>query len=266
MTTATIPSGIRLTGGGLLRSEWIKLRSLRSTVWSYVIVVLASVGLAALMAANFPVDGIPSDSASALAVRVATFGLYFGQLVVAVLGVLVITGEYSTGMIRSTLTADPRRLGALWAKAAVLFATTFVVGAVASILSFLVASPILSARGATPSLLDAAVILPLLGGGLYLGLVAVLGLGIGTVLRSGAGGLAAALGIVLLLPVVLQMIPAAWAQNLVPFTFSQAGSALFAAPLPGADLADLWRNLAIALGWLVAALGGGALLLKRRDA
>ncbi len=266
MTTATVPTSIRLTGGGLLRSEWIKLRSLRSTVWSYAIVVLVSLGMAALMASNFPVDGAPADAHNAIAVQVATFGLFFGQLVVAVLGVLMISGEYSTGMIRSTLTADPRRLGALWAKTVVLFATTFVVGAVASILSFLVASPILTGRGISASLFEPAVFLPLLGGGLYLGLVAVLGLGIGTILRSGAGGIAAALGLVLLLPVVLQMIPVEWAQNLVPFTFSQAGSALFAAPLPGADVAELWRNLAIALGWVVVGIGGGAVLLKRRDA
>ena len=266
MTTATLPSGIRLTGGGLLRSEWIKLRSLRSTVWSYALVVLVAVGMAALMAANFPVDGAPPEAHGAIAVQVATFGLFFGQLVVAVLGVLVISGEYSTGVIRSTLTADPRRLGALWAKTAVLFATTFVVGAVASIVSFLVAAPILSGRGVSASLLEPAVILPLLGGGLYLALVAVLGLGIGTILRSGAGGIAAALGLVLLLPVVLQMIPVEWAQNLVPYTFSQAGSALFAAPLPGDDAVDLWRNLAITVGWAVAGIGGGAVLLKRRDA
>lgn len=255
-----------LTGGGILRSEWIKLRSLRSTVWSYVFVVLGSLGMAALMATNLPTDGIPAEGHAALAVQASTFGIFFGQLIVAVLGVLVISGEYSTGMIRSTLTAVPRRLGALWAKIVVLFVATFVIGAASAIGSFLLASPILAGRGISASLFDPEVILPLLGGGLYLAVVAVFAVGLGTILRSSAGGIAAALGVLLLLPIVLQMIPADWARDIVPYLLSSAGASLFASPMPGAEVADLWEDLLITLAWVVVSVGGAAVLLKRRDA
>jgi ABC-2 type transport system permease protein len=92
---------------------------------------------------------VPDAEQASFLLQASVFGVYFGQLVVAALGVLVISGEYSTGMIKSTLTAAPRRLSALWAKVAVLFTTTYVVGLFAILGSFLVASPILAGRAST---------------------------------------------------------------------------------------------------------------------
>ncbi|HWR84580.1 MAG TPA: ABC transporter permease [Rhodoglobus sp.] len=270
MTTATLSPSLttaRLSGSGILRSEWIKLRSLRSTVWSYLIVIAMSLGLAALLASTMPDEALRLGDPAATALGSATGGLMFGQLVVAVLGVLVVSGEYSTGMIRSTLTAVPRRLPALWAKAVVLFVATFVVGAVSTVGSFLLASSILGGRGIEASLLDEGVLLALAGGSLYLALVAVFALGIGTMLRSSAGGIAAALGILLLLPVVLQLIPTEWAADLIPYTPSAAGMALSA--LPGDTIAgqpEVWQSGLALLAWVAASILGAALLLKRRDA
>ena len=262
-----LPKASGLTFAGVLRSEWIKLRTVRSTSWSYAIVVVISLGMAAIMSLSLdlPEGGaMPAALQSSLVVQASTFGIFFGQLVVAVLGVLVVGGEYSTGMIRSTLTAVPRRLPALWAKAAVLFSATFVVGLVANLGSFLVAAPILAGKGIDASLFDGAVILPLLAGALYLALVAVFALGVGAILRNSAGGIAATLGMVLLLPIVLSMIPATWATDLMPYLISNAGAGMMASG--GQAIIEPWQALLVVLGWLVVSLAGAAVLLKGRDA
>lgn len=259
----------RLSGGGILRSEWIKLRSLRSTVWSYTIVILVSLGMAALMSASVQpptFDGaIGIDGARTIA-QASTFGILFGQLIVAVLGVLVISGEYSTGMVRSTLTAVPRRLAALWAKAAVLFVATFAIGLISTVGAFLIASPILADKGISADLFNDGVFIALIGGALYLGMVSVFALGLGAILRSSAGGVAAALGLILLLPLVLQLIPAEWAADAMPYAISSAGMNLFTMTSFSAVPMDNLKDFLIVLVWIVVSLGAAAILLKRRDA
>ena len=265
-----------LSFGGVLRSEWIKLRSLRSTTWSYLIVIAISLGMALIMSLSMVSDmnggadasGMPADGQVSLIVQSSVFGVFFGQLVAGVLGVLIISGEYTTGMIRSTLTAVPKRLPALAAKAIVLFVTTFLVGLVANLGAFLVASVIFSGVDVSASLVDPAVFLPILGGALYLALVSVFALGVGTMLRSSAGGIAAVLGVMLLLPTVLQMIPAEWAHELIPYLISSAGLGIFTSTTaePAGDALGAWLSLLIVLAWMGASIAGAAVLLKRRDA
>jgi len=261
------PSGSGLSFAGLIRSEWIKLRSVRSTIWSYATVIVISLGMAALMSASLDLGGtdIPAGEQATWLAQASTFGVFFGQLVVAVLGVLAISGEYSTGMIRSSITATPKRLPMLAAKALVIFVCTFIVGLVSTVGSYLVAAPILSGKGISAGLTDPDLLLPLLGGALYLALVAVFALGVGAILRSSAGGIAAALGIVLLLPIVLSMIPAEWVADLVPYLLSNAGLAIFGLDL-GSEGFEVWQNILIVLGWVAVSLAGAAVLLKRRDA
>lgn len=261
---------------GVLRSEWIKLRSLRSTIWSYVILVVLALGMALLMSLSFVSGGGPAGEMDAsaltteaqadLLVQASTFGAFFGQLVVAVLGVLVITGEYSTGMIRSTLAAVPTRLPALAAKAVVLFAVTFVMATISAVGAFFVASAVFADSGIAANLFDAAVILPILGSALYLGLVALFALGVGTMLRSSAGGIATVVGILLVLPLVLQMIPAEWVQDVLPYVLSTAGVGLFSDTSAAAEATPFWENLLIVLAWVGASIAGATVLLKRRDA
>jgi ABC-2 type transport system permease protein len=261
-----------LTFGGVVRSEWIKLRSLRSTVWSYLFVVAVTLGMALLMSltiANGGIDaaGASGGGASELLVQSSVFGVYLAQLVVAVLGVLVVGGEYTTGMIRSTLTAVPTRLPALAAKAAVLFVATFVVGLIATVGAFFVATTVYAGEGVSASLTDSAVFLPILGASLYLALLAVFALGVGTMVRSSAGGIGIVLALILVVPTVLGMIPADWAQSLAPYLLSQAGTNMFApAALTGADTFTVWQNLLITLGWVTASGAGAAVLLAKRDA
>ncbi|KQZ08506.1 ABC transporter permease [Agromyces fucosus] len=265
-----------LSFGGVLRSEWIKLRSLRSTTWSYLIVIAISLGMALIMSLSMASDmnggadasGMPADGQVSLIVQSSVFGVFFGQLVAGVLGVLIISGEYTTGMIRSTLTAVPKRLPALAAKAIVLFVTTFLVGLVANLGAFVVSSVVFAGVDVSASLVEPAVFLPILGGALYLALVSVFALGVGTMLRSSAGGIAAVLGVMLLLPTVLQMIPAEWAHDLIPYLLSSAGLGIFtsATAEPTADALGAWLSLLVVLAWVGASIAGAAVLLKRRDA
>lgn len=262
-----VPTGSGLSFIGLLRSESIKMWSLRSTVWSFSLVIVLSLGMAALMSTTIGLEGAPAldkEMQEGIVLQASTIGLAFGQLIVAVLGVLVISGEYSTGMIKSTLAATPRRLPMLWAKAVVLFVSTFVVGAIAILTSFVLAAAVLAGKGVEASLFSSDVLLPMLANVFFLGVVAVFALALGTIVRSSAGGIAAVLGILLILPIVLSVLGAMqieWAVDVVPFLLDSAG-----ADLAGAQTKKVWENLLIMAGWLVPSVGIAAVLLKRRDA
>ena len=261
-------SGSGLNFGGILRSEWIKLRSLRSTVWSFALVIVVSLGMALLMSAT--ATGtigfvLADEDQMSFLLSVTTFGVFFGQMIVAVLGVISVTGEYSTGMIKSTLTAVPRRLPALAAKMIVMFVATFIVGVISTVGSYLVASPILAGSGISADLTDPLVLQAVFGGGLYLALIAVFAQGIGTILRSSAGGIALALGILLVLPVVLSMIPAEWTADLGPYLISNAGAEIFFTS-GFSVIEEAWQNLLVTLSWVAASVGLAGLLLTSRDA
>ncbi len=273
MTLMADPATRRPTGcvtvPRVLRSEWIKLRSLRSTVWSYAIIVAVSVGLALLMSlsAASAHGAVSSRSEAVLLAQAATFGTFFGQLIVAVLGVLVISGEYSTGMIRSTLTAVPRRLPALWAKAAVLFVASAVVGLVGNAAALATAAPILASKGydAIPAFGDLAV--PLIVAAFYLVIVSVFALGLGTLIRSSAGGVSTALGLILLLPIVVIIPPIQWVHNIAPYLMMNAGLASFGLDaIGGPSPLTTWQQLLVIIAWAVVALASGAVRLRRRDA
>ncbi len=274
MTTATFTYDRSAGTSGLtfprvLRSEWIKLRSLRSTVWSFAIVIAVSAGLALLISLGIPAaeGAVPAAQQRSIVLEASLFGVFFGQLVIAVLGVLVISGEYSTGMIRSTLTAVPRRLPALWAKALVLFVSSYVVGVIGSTLAFLVASPLLASKGFHASLFDGDVIMPILGSALYLAIVSVFALGLGAILRASAGGIAAALGAVLLLPIVFAIAPLQWMHDTAPYLMMNAGLSSFGLRgFAGNSPLDTGQQVLVVAVWAAVSLAAGAILLKRRDA
>lgn len=264
-----VPTGSGLGFTGLLRSESIKLWSLRSTYWSFSLVVVASLGIAVLMAFALTSGYDPATGAAMgvdgpqMFVLAATAGLGLGQLIVAVLGVLSISGEYSSGMIKSTLTAVPNRLPALWAKVSVLFTFTFLVGLFSVVGSYFVALPILGAKDVTANLLDSGVFLPLLGNVFFLALLAVFAVGVGTIVRSSAGGIATVLGIVLLLPTVVALFSmlVGWVADIMPFLFTAAGSEMIKP-----NTMESWQAFLVVLAWVAISLGTAALLLKRRDA
>jgi ABC-2 type transport system permease protein len=265
-----------LTFGGLLNSEWIKLRTLRSTFWCYLIIFVLTVGLGALIS-NFSNVANGFSGKQDLWVGAVTLGLSFGQLVVAVLGALVIAGEYGTGMIKTTMTAAPQRLPALFAKALVFGITTFVVGLVSIVITALVTVPILSAKSLAIDVGDGKAWLAFVGGAGYLALIGVLALGIGAILRNSAAGIASALGLILVVPgilsVIFQFTAATWVLNVVAFLPSEAGSKIFSYPGSGAPAGmhgglltlDSTQGLLVLIAWVFAVLVIASALVKRRD-
>ena len=272
-----------LSFGGILRSEWIKLRTLRSTMWCYAIIIGLTIGFGFLLAVAMPAGGMASqgvapsaDAQQAAWLQVTTLGIGFGELVSAVLGALVITGEYGTGMIRSTLTAVPKRTPALLAKAIVFGVTTFVVSLVALVATALLTAPLMPAKDIHPDFGDSNFWLAIVGGAGYLALIGVLALAIGTIIRNSAGGISAALGLILVAPVVLQILAGVtredWAQNLGSFLPSSAGGRMYSyapaaiKPAEGVVSLDPGQGLLVLVVWFVVLFAIGAILLKRRDA
>jgi ABC-2 type transport system permease protein len=273
----------RLTFRHVLQSEWIKFWSLRSTVWTLAssVVVMAAVSyLAVFFTAREAFDPAtkPEDAGLLVALlhdpSVVLAGADLAKLVVAVLGVLIITGEYSTGMIRSTLTAVPKRLPALWAKALVLVAVTAVTAAVAVVLSWLVALPTLNAHSAAPDLGDAQTRRILVGGVLYLVAVSLLAFAIGAIVRLSAGALATVLGLLLVVEVMFRTIPADFFRTVSPYLPGSAGHQILATQAAieqaraasSAPVLDAWTGYAVLLAWVAVLLGVAAVLLRRRDA
>lgn len=277
-TATTSHPGSQLTLARVVRSEWIKFTSLRSTYWTSGIIVLLWIGIALLLAttATFTTMGpdgqqvpITDDMRQYVTMAPVTGGVVFGMLIAGIQGVLVITGEYSTGMIRSSLAAVPGRLAVYIGKAVVLFVWMFLLGAASALGAYLVALPFLSADDlAAP--LGQEELLAILGAATYLGLVALFGLGIGTLVRSGAGGIAIVLGVVLVLPTLLSLL-SLWiegVQEVTPYLLSAAGNAMMSIPGNEAMQSELAPGIAslVAAAWAAVALVAGALALKGRDA
>ncbi|MGO4594031.1 ABC transporter permease subunit [Leifsonia sp. 2TAF2] len=263
----------------VVRSEWIKLRTLRSTFWTLISAVVLVVGIAALVAFAIPdkttlLARVPATQHAAVEAQAAGFtltaataGLTFASLVIAVLGVLVISGEFSTGMIRASFTAVPRRFPVFAAKTLVLFVVAFVVGLISSALSWAVAVPVLTGKGYTGDLFAADTLWAILGAGVYLGLVAVFALGVGAILKSTAGGIAGALGVLLVLPIIAGLVSGLtqtqWLADAQRYLLSNAGQGMSGVANGGVEP---WVNVLTVLAWTVVSFVVGAVLLQRRDA
>jgi ABC-2 type transport system permease protein len=261
---------LKVTGPRVLRSEWAKLWSLRST-WITLglglLFLLAFGTIAAFRYKSMLNSGQPMDPdfADATSYSLALFGVPFSLIALGVLGVLTASGEYTTGMIRSTLSAVPRRLPVLWSKAAVYGVVAFVVGAAGALIGFAISGGVLSGTAIAMSVSDAGVVRGLLGAGLYLGLVGVIGVALGTLLRSTAGGISALVGAFLLVPALMSLLPKSWRTDITPYLPSNAGESIFALHHSAGTL-TAGAGLLVLLGWTVLALGGAAYRLLRADA
>jgi ABC-2 type transport system permease protein len=252
-----------------LRSEWIKLRSVRSTMWSLLVTLILTVGLGALFCAARVARAGRLDAGDLRAFDPTSFslnGLFLAQLAIGVLGVLVISSEYATGQIRATLGATPQRRLVLGAKVLVFTAVVFVVGLVACVSAFLIGQGILSAKFHQASVGQSGVLRAIVGGAAYLAVIGALGIGLGTMLRRTAGAIAAFVGLLLILPILVNFLPSPWNQDISKYLPLQAGQSIFrAAPASSGDLST-WAGFAVFCAYAAAALIGGALLLTRRDA
>ena len=251
------------------RMEWIKLRSLRSTGWGFGILAAAMIGLAIVVLA---VESAHWGQASAA--DKATFdptnegftGLVIGQLVIAVLGVLTITSEFSSGLVRATFAAVPNRPLVLAAKAAVFGGLALAAGEVLAFISFFAGEAML--RGGAPdvTLATPGVLRAVLMAGAYVCLSGLFGLGLGTIIRHSAGAIAAAVGVIFVLPLLLLPLPESMRNSIVKFLPEQIAASSITAVKPEAHSLSPWIGLGMLCLYAAVLLGAGAILLAKRDA
>ena len=265
--------GYRASLAGTLRSEFTKIRSVRSTYWTLLLLVAAgvawSVAYCAGEASKWPTmsaqDKFGFDPAQSSVVGLALLG----QLVIVVLGTLTLTSEYSTGMIRTSLTVMPRR-GVLYAaKATVFAAAALAVALVASFASFFTGQALLASTHAGATLSQPNVLRAVIGTALYVVLCGLFAFGLGAILRSTAGAMTAAYGFLFLLPQLAKALPSSWYADVDRW-------------LPGGDVVNAitnthgvnasphlfsaWGEFAVFGAYTLAVLATGALLFRRRDA
>jgi ABC-2 type transport system permease protein len=247
----------------VIRSEWLKFRTLRSTLLILFAAMLAMVVFGAIIGHNTrnPAGLDPEDLVASGPLQ----GYYLGQLLIGSLGVLVVSGEYSSGMIRATLAAVPRRLPVLAAKLVVFTAVVGTAMIAASIAGFLVAQAFLSGYRPTYSLSDPDVLRVVVGTGVYLTLIGLLGGAIGWIVRSTPGSLVTLFAIILVLPVLLLLFHGAWAEHVGAWLPTGAGSSFSTSLRMPGTLAP-WPGLAVMCGWVAVAYALAGALLRRRDA
>jgi len=252
--------------GGILRSEMCKLRTVRSTFWMLAAAVVFNVAVAAVLAIVLPGHLSAHQKATIDSVRVSLGGLHLSQIAIGLLGVLAVTSEYSTGMIRATLAAVPQRRLMLTAKTAVLAAAVLVTGIGASFAAYLIFQALLPAGDAMrTSLGDPGVLRAVTGAGLYLTVLGLLGFGLGTVIRSSAGAVAALFGLLFIPTLLAALLPAAWQDTVAPYLPMNAGDAIYTVQHQAHTLQP-WPGLGVFCVYAAAALAAGFVLISRRDA
>jgi ABC-2 type transport system permease protein len=260
-----VPRG-RVTQARVVLSEFTKLRSVRSTWYSLGTAVVATIGLAALVpaiAGHHYTQMSAQDKADFHPLEVNFVGVQLAQLAIGVLGVLVITAEYSTGMIRASFTAVPKRLPVLWAKTIVYAATLLVLMIPSVLIAFVIGQAILSRHHINIAFSHPGVARAVFGAALYMTVVGLFGLGLGAIVRNTAGGISSFAAIMFVLPPLLNVLPASWNHAASPYLPLAAGEAILAIT-PGNHLSP-WVGLLLLCGYAAAALGVAAVLLVRRD-
>ncbi|GAA4658076.1 ABC transporter permease [Kineococcus glutinatus] len=269
------PPQHRLTFGGMLRSEWIKFWSVRSVLWTMIGAVVCTVGIGALISWGISTGLNDAGAREEMAdgtggqldlTLLALSGAQFASLVVAAIGAIVIAGEISTGMVRTTFTAAPRRLAAFAAKALVLTGIVLVVMALADLAAFFIGQAIFSTTDiTTPGIGDEGVLRAVLGTAVMQTGIALAGLGLGALLRNSAGTIVTMAALVLVVPGLLQLVPESWNGDTIReyYFVNTATSLTTVAEIP--NMLSVWVGAAWFAAWVAAFLVAGALRLKRRD-
>jgi ABC-type transport system involved in multi-copper enzyme maturation permease subunit len=256
----------RTTPGRVLRSELIKLLTVRSTYYSVLATVLAIVGIAAFMAIGVTVQEVPVDGeAPPDPTGGALSGVSLAVYLVAALGVLAVTSEYGTGTIKATLAGVPKRPALVVGKALAVSAVTLVATLTSTVSAFFINKAVLSTADVDVSLTDPGVLRAVTGAALYLTAVAVFAGGLGWLLRSTAGSLATLFGILIILPVAAFLLPSGIRGNVLPYLPDSAGMAIMQTTSSPGQLPP-WTGFGVFLGYTVATLLAAAILLNRRDA
>lgn len=246
-----------------IASEWVKFTTLRSTL---SVLAGASVGMVViglLVAYNTRHPGANID-ANDLAASATLQGYYLGQLLIGSLGVLFVTGEYSTGMIRATMTAVPRRVPVLWAKLVVFVAITLSTMLVVCVVAFVAAQALLSHYRTGYSLGDPGVLRVVLGTAVYLTFVGMIGAAIGWIVRSTPGALVSYLAVILVIPVVVGGALGNWGRHAAQFLPSAAGAS-FINTIRDQPSLHPWPGIALMAAWVVGFVVVAVVTLRRRD-
>lgn len=286
MTAATLPApGVHtgheeVTLPRVIRSEWIKFKSLRSTWVSFAAALVAAIGLGILFSSlrashlaaanNGGPKGAPGNPGPVInsgldPTLISLRGLYLAQLAVGVLGVLMITGEYGTGMIRASLTSVPRRWPVLVAKVVVFGTVTFVISTAASLVAFLGGQAALHSHHLGVSLTSPGAARAVIGGGLYLTIVGLLALGCGFAVRNTGGAIATVFGLILVLPLLANALPSSWQNNVNQYLPLDAGTSLISTVRQPHSLGPGAGGAVFAI-YALAALVIGMTVLLRHDA
>jgi ABC-2 type transport system permease protein len=316
MATAT-PLNVRLSSlppavgqaglRGAIASEFTKLRSVRSTYWTLGSLFLVSVGLSAAICAGTAANLVnnPGNKAQFDATQHALLAFFFlGELIITVIGAMVITSEYSTGMVRTSLSAQPRRGVVYAAKAITLAAVTLVISIITSFIAFFVGQILLSGKGVAASLFHtitvpananvnctgggpgvgpgtctatfsgtdvvtaSAVLTAIIGCALFVTLIALLAFGAGAIIRHTAGAITTVIGLVFVIPIVENALPSNWHNDIMRF-LPDAANQVISVTVAGTDPTHLWSawpQLGVTALWAAVLVGIGAYLFRKRDA
>lgn len=270
MKALTQTPSVAPAGGGevslrrAITSEWIKFRTLRSTWYTLAGAVAAVVVIGIVIGYLTSTSSWSGLDAEDRAASAPLQGYLLGQLLIGVLGVLFVTSEYGTGMIRSTFAAIPRRLPVLAAKITTFGAISLVTMTASSFAAFFGAQVFLSNQGHGSSLSDPGALRAVAGVGLYLALIGILGGALGWIIRSTAGTIAALVGVLLVLPGLIAAIPGSFATSVAKYLpGSAADSFLTTSPAP--DSLAPWTGMGVLVLWVAAALVAAVVVLRRRD-
>lgn len=267
MSLASLPPG-RYGLAGVVGSEWTKLRTVRSTLWTLAVTVVLGIGLGAVAAATTAARWRTASLAEQLTfdpVRVSLTGILLAQLAVGILGVLVMSAEYGTGTIRATFSAVPHRGLVLVAKTLVFGLVALVTGEVVSFAAFFLGQSLLAAPAPHTTIGAPDVLRAVVSGGLYLTVLGLLALGLAAIIRHTAGAISAFVGVLLILPLIVAALPSSIGGPIGRYLPANIGVTLVSVR-PSDGSFSPWVGLGVLAGYAAALLVIGAALLRRRDA
>ena len=260
---------LKVTQARVVRSEWLKFRSLRSTVYTLLAAVALTIGIGALFSgvtASQYHTFSAADKATFNPISTSLTGISFAVVAFGVLGVLLMSGEYSTGMIRSSLTAVPRRLPVLWGKLAVFAGAIFSVSLVTSFISFFVGQALLSSHHLNVAITAPDALRSVIGAALYVTVAGMIGVALGALLRNTAAGISTFAAAFFVIPPLTGLLPASVSNHLAQYLPSNAGEALWGGTHGVTSVLSPWTGFAVLCGYAVILVAAGAWRLRRADA
>ncbi len=252
--------------GNVRRSEFTKLRSVRSTYWTALVAALGAIAVGVLICIQWRNNVLAGkDSVDGLdAPLISLNGLYLAQVAFGTLGVLVISSEYGTGMIRATVAAVPQRRAVLAAKGIVFAASSLVLAEILSFSAFGIGQAILAPTHASVSITAPGALRATVGGGLYLTAVGLLGFGLGALIRHTAGALSAFFGVLFASTALVDLLPTSWRNDLIDYMPANSGSQILTTAANGSVLGP-WSGLGVLCSYAAAAILAACVLVTRRD-